>query len=87
MIRRTYTGPTRRKILKTTLVGGLLAGALPLSACQEPKVGKSAVHYRDKPHKTQHCSVCQFFIEPNSCQRVDGEINPDGWCTFFKRVV
>lgn len=30
------------------------------------------------------CNRCQYFNEPNSCQKVEGEIDPAGCCNLFE---
>ena len=83
-IRRASADPSRRRFLKTTLAGALLAGTLPLSEAQAAKASKSAANYRDRPNGNQKCSVCRFFVRPYSCQLVAGRISPNGWSKFFK---
>lgn len=29
------------------------------------------------------CRKCRFWQEPNSCQVVEGEISPGGWCAIW----
>ena len=73
---RPSAGPSRRRFLKTTLAGALLAGAFPLSEAQA-KVSKSAVYYQKQSLTTaKQCSDCQFFVTPNACRRVAGNIGP-----------
>jgi hypothetical protein len=35
--------------------------------------------------KDERCELCRHFHLPNECSRVQGEINPKGWCRFFAR--
>jgi len=49
------------------------------------KVPKAAAQYQDKPSGNQMCGSCTFFVSPSSCQRVDGEVHPTGWCKFFQQ--
>ena len=85
-IRRPSAGPSRRRFLKTTLAGALLAGTLPLSEAQAAKASKSAANYQNSPRNNKRCSGCRFFIRPGSCQLVAGQISPNGWCKFFRRA-
>lgn len=47
-----------------------------------PKLSKSEVDY-GPGEKAAHCSICVHFQEPHSCELVEGEISPDGWCKRF----
>jgi nitrous oxide reductase len=49
------------------------------------KQSKSDAQYQDKPHSGQLCGICAYFAAPSSCQKVDGEIRPTGWCKNFER--
>lgn len=51
------------------------------------KVPKASVNYRDQPNGDKQCSKCTFFIAPNSCQRVEGTISPEGYCDLFTEKV
>jgi len=31
------------------------------------------------------CANCVFFAAPNGCKRVEGTIDPNGWCRLFER--
>lgn len=38
------------------------------------------------PGKPQaHCGICRHFIDPDRCELVDGEIDPEKWCKLFER--
>ncbi len=50
---------------------------------QGAKVSKDEAKYQNLPKDSQMCAVCANFVAPNSCQRVNGEISPQGWCTLF----
>ena len=48
------------------------------------KVSKAAVHYQEQPKGDQKCSTCNNFIAAsNTCKLVEGQINPNGWCTLW----
>ncbi len=64
------------------------AGAAPLLALTggqaQAKIAQTAVHYQTTPGKEGHqCDGCNFFVTPNSCKLVDGEIAPTGWCSLW----
>lgn len=49
-----------------------------------PKATQASVQYQPQPKGDQKCSGCQHFIaESNTCQLVEGQISPDGWCTLW----
>jgi hypothetical protein len=45
---------------------------------------KQTAQYQDSPNGDQKCEGCRFFIERGSCQLVEGEISPNGWCMLFQ---
>ena len=51
----------------------------------ETKKPKSAVRY-GRGMLTRHCSVCQHWRPPRSCELVVGPIQPNGWCRLFERA-
>jgi hypothetical protein len=89
-------GPARaeaisRRALFPAAVGAItmLSVALPLSysevAYAQSKTDKKTAKYQDHPNKDQHCAICRFFRPPKSCQLVEGDISPNGWCSFFAK--
>ncbi len=49
------------------------------------KTSKAEARYRDRPNGAERCGRCTMFREPDRCSAVIGEIQPTGWCKFFKR--
>jgi hypothetical protein len=49
------------------------------------KQSKADAQYQDKPHDGQLCGICTYFVAPTSCQKVEGEVRPTGWCKNFQR--
>ena len=81
-------GPSRRKLLLSlawatvlTWTGMFFGDGETVQAQQ--KVSKEQAKYQDSPKGDQKCSNCNFFIEPNACQTVEGEISPEGWCQLW----
>ena len=75
-------GVSRRTILFAA------AGAAPLLALMsdeaQAKLAQTAVKYQKEPGKEGHqCDGCNFFIAPNGCKMVDGDIAPTGWCLLW----
>jgi hypothetical protein len=48
-------------------------------------VSQKSVSYQTQPKDSQHCDACNNFQPPNACKMVDGEINPQGWCSLFAK--
>jgi hypothetical protein len=50
------------------------------------KVSQEEANYIDlSSDPDKHCSSCVQFLTPNSCNKVDGEVDSDGVCRFFER--
>ena len=83
--------PMSRRQLFPTLLGFAVIFATALSlASSEPaeaqsKTDKNTAKYQDYPNNGRHCSDCRFFRPPKSCQLVEGDISPNGWCSFFAK--
>jgi hypothetical protein len=82
--------PSRRKLLLSAAWaaalagGGVLFGGKAVQAQQ--KVSKEQVQYQDSPKDGHKCSECIFFVEPNACKTVEGDISPDGWCQLWTKA-
>ena len=80
--------PSRRKLLlsltwATALAGtGMLFGGGETVQAQQ-KVSKDQAKYQDQPKGEQKCANCNFFVEPNACETVEGDISPEGWCQLW----
>jgi hypothetical protein len=76
-------GITRRRVLAAvataTPVVALMAGKA------EAKIQQAAVKYQTSPKDGKQCSDCNFFVAPNSCKQVDGEISPTGYCLLWAK--
>jgi hypothetical protein len=75
------SGVNRRTVLLAA------AGAAPLLALTggqaQAKIAQAGVKYQTTPNDGKQCSGCNFFVEPNSCKMVEGEIVPTGWCALW----
>lgn len=50
------------------------------------KASQESVQYRTQPNGDQKCDGCQHFIAgSNTCQLVEGQISPDGWCVLWAK--
>lgn len=52
------------------------------AVAQDSKVSKESVDY-SLGKKESHCGICAHFEEPNSCEIVEGKIDPAFWCKRF----
>ena len=49
----------------------------------QKKLTKAAARYQDQPKGNESCASCPYFMIPNGCVVVEGEISPNGWCPIF----
>ena len=70
---------------RTVLIAA--AGAVPvlalMSGSAEAKMTQAQVKYQATPKDGHQCDGCNFFVAPNSCKMVDGDIAPAGWCALW----
>jgi hypothetical protein len=81
---RLKAGVTRRKVIiaaATSPAFTLIAGRA------EAKIQQAAVKYQTEPKDGKQCSECNFFIAPNLCKQVDGNISPTGYCLLWVKKV
>ena len=50
------------------------------------KLTKATVVYMDSKQGPFRCDKCDFWHSPNSCELVEGEIDPAGCCNDFKKT-
>jgi hypothetical protein len=55
----------------------------PATAQPPPKQTQAAVAYQGHPRGGLSCAGCTFFRRPRSCEIVEGNISPTGWCKLF----
>ena len=80
---RQKAGMTRRKVLIAAVTAtpsfALMAGTA------EAKIQQTAVKYQTEPKDGKQCSDCNFFIAPNACKQVAGDISPTGYCLLWAK--
>lgn len=77
---------SRRTVVLRSLLGATGVAALfAFTRRAEAKMAQSAAGYQETPKGSQQCDNCTLFQTPNSCQLVDGTINPTGWCKFYAK--
>ena len=72
---------SRRRFFKYMSVLGIgTLYTVPLYA----KTSKEIVKYQNFPNEGKRCKECLHFIaETNECRTVEGNIDPNGWCTIY----
>ena len=61
----------------------LIAKVIPAYA---GKMGQKSVSYQETPKGSSKCSNCSLFEPPHACKSVAGVINPDGWCSIYRKA-
>jgi len=72
----------RRTLVRASFSGGILGLAIVLAPAQR-KMSQAEPEYRDRPKNGLTCAACSLFRRPRSCEVVEGDIIPNGWCKFF----
>jgi hypothetical protein len=49
------------------------------------KVTQVMAGYQTSPKGEAKCATCGHFRAPSSCELVEGQISPDGWCKFYAK--
>jgi len=49
----------------------------------QQKMSQTDAAYQDRPKNGLICAACTLFRPPRSCEVVQGDISPNGWCKFF----
>jgi len=88
---RLRDGALSRRQLFPTAIGAVTVVAAAMSLARsnladaQSKVSQATAKYQGTPKNGQSCSECNFFRPPKSCQLVEGDISPTGWCSFFAK--
>ena len=75
--------PTRRAILQGALAVATFVGGTASGARAQGKAKQSLVQYQGKPKGDQQCDNCVQWAPPDSCNVVEGKIDPKGWCALY----
>ncbi|MDO9467801.1 MAG: high-potential iron-sulfur protein [Thiobacillus sp.] len=60
------------------------SGQMAAAPAEAVKSSQASVQYQAQPKGEQKCGNCMHFVaESNTCKRVDGTINPQGWCIIW----
>jgi hypothetical protein len=49
----------------------------------QEKMSQAQAEYQDSPKDIRMCATCTLFEPPKSCQVVEGDVSPTGWCKAF----
>jgi hypothetical protein len=75
---------SRRALLgSTTALAAMMLAGTGTGRAQQ-KMSKQTAQYQDSPKGDQKCQGCRFFVAEASCQLVEGEISPNGWCRLYQ---
>jgi hypothetical protein len=74
-------GVSRRTVLFAA--GGAAPLLMLMSGEAQAKLAQAAVKYQADPKDGHQCDGCNFFIAPNGCKMVDGDIAATGWCALW----
>ena len=75
-------GCASRRTVLIAAAAAVPALALTATAAQA-KMTQAAVRYQATPKDGKQCDGCNFFVAPNGCKMVDGEIAATGWCALW----
>jgi hypothetical protein len=74
---------TRRKVLIAAVTATPAFAVMTGTA--KAKIQQAGVKYQNEPKDGKQCSDCNFFVAPNSCKQVDGDISPTGYCLLWAK--
>ena len=72
----------RRNLLHAALSAAAMSLAIARLRAQQ-KMLQSDAAYQDTPKNGLTCAACSLFRPLRSCEIVQGDISPNGWCKFF----
>ncbi len=59
-------------------------GVVPPATTPGGKMTKADARYQDQPKGEQSCAQCTNFVPAsNTCQLVEGQVSPQGWCSLW----
>lgn len=85
--KRSDRSVSRRDFINIAALGGgaVMATGLisPVSAAPK-KFSQQQAHYQPIPKSGQRCQNCGLWQAPTSCQVVEGQVSPAGWCILYQ---
>jgi anaerobic selenocysteine-containing dehydrogenase len=86
--KRSDGSVSRRDFLNIAAVGGgtliVVGMAGSASAAPKKKFSQQQAHYQPVPKSGQRCQTCALWQSPTSCEVVDGQVSPAGWCMLYQ---
>ena len=80
----TQAAPQQQQQQQVMPQPGQPGGGVALRRGGAPKRTHAVVHY-GTGMPSAHCSICEHFRAPHSCEIVESPIRPDGWCNQFRK--
>jgi len=71
----------RRSLIQAVAAGFALQKISQINA--QEKMSQAEAEYQDSPKDIRMCATCTLFEPPKSCQVVEGDVSPTGWCKAF----
>lgn len=77
---------SRRDFLNIAAVGGAVAavGLTGRASAAPKKFSQQQAKYQPVPKNGQRCQNCALWQSPTSCQVVEGQVSPAGWCMLYQ---
>jgi hypothetical protein len=72
-----------RRNLFWAAIFGVSAALWTSRTMAQQKMSQAEAEYQDQPKSGLGCAACTLFRPPRSCEVVQGDISPNGWCKFF----
>ena len=70
-------------MLRRSLLHAIALGFAVHPAAAQHKLSQTEAEYQSQPKNGLTCAACSLFRKPSSCEVVEGDISPNGWCKFF----
>ena len=85
--RANHSSVSRRDFLNIAAVGGgvvIAAGLADPASATPKKFSQQQAHYQPTPKSGNRCQTCALWQPPTSCQVVEGQVSPAGWCILYQ---
>lgn len=79
---------SRRDFLNMAAIGSgalIAVGLTDRASAAAKKFSQQQAHYQPVPKSGERCQNCALWQSPTSCQVVDGQVSPAGWCILYQR--
>jgi anaerobic selenocysteine-containing dehydrogenase len=82
-----FRSVSRRDFLNVAAASGgtlITVGQAGRAFAAPKKFSQQQAHYQTVPKSGQRCQNCALWQSPTSCQVVDGQVSPAGWCMLYQ---